>query len=87
MAGIELEVVMLLKSADGKDVTIPIADATERVAGALDMLLSNGGYDGGHHKMWTIDQAIRILAGQHYGDVIKWYEEDGQYTWDTGIAP
>ena len=58
---------------------------------ALDTLLDLGGFDGGHHKMWAIDQAIRILAGDNYDKIIAEYcdGEDGSetYEWDIGIAP
>ena len=43
--------------------------------------------DGSHHKMWTIDQMVRILLGTEYEKFIKEYEGDGEYEWDIGIAP
>ena len=55
------------------------------------MALDHGGVDGGHHKMWVIDQVVRILTGENYDEIIKESEagEDGPntYKWDTGIAP
>ena len=47
--------------------------------------------DGAHHKMWVIDQMLRVLLGQDkYGKFIESYETpDGEdyYTWDVGIVP
>lgn len=43
--------------------------------------------DGGHHKMWVIDQMMRILLGSKYDNFVKEYEEDGEYEWNIGIAP
>lgn len=34
-----------------------------RIDDALDMILHHGGYDGGHHKHWVLDQVVRILTG------------------------
>lgn len=38
-------------------------DYQNRVQKALEVAFNNGGYDGSHHKMWTIDQMVRILTG------------------------
>jgi len=50
-----------------------------------------GGFDGSHHKMWVIDQMVRILAGDRYEEWVKSFcdGEDGPntYEWDCGIAP
>lgn len=58
---------------------------------AIDLAIRYGGTDGGHHKMWVIDQMIRILAGKKYKKIIKDAKagEDGPdtYDWDEGIAP
>jgi len=55
--------------------------------------------DGGHHKMWVIDQMIRVLLQDQYDKFIKEYEQcgcnphiddgycDGGYEWNVGIAP
>ena len=63
----------------------------KRVKCAIDLACSYGDIAGGHHKMWVIDQMVRILAGDQYTEVIK-AACDGQdgphtYDWDTGIAP
>lgn len=64
---------------------------TDRIELAAEMLLHNGGFDGDHHKMWAIDQALRLLLGDRYDQAIaEWRDgEDGPetYDWDTGIAP
>lgn len=63
----------------------------ERIQLAIDCGLSYGSIDGDHHKMWTIDQMLRILAGDRYGQLITDYRDgaDGPetYSWDTGVAP
>jgi len=35
----------------------------ERIQAALDIASSYGGIDGAHHKMWVIDQMVRVLTG------------------------
>ena len=63
----------------------------DKIKKALAIARDLGGIDGGHHKMWVIDQMIRVLTGDDYN---KWVEdycdgEDGPdtYEWDEGIAP
>jgi hypothetical protein len=34
----------------------------ERIAAALDMAMQYGQIDGNHHKMWVIDQMVRLLT-------------------------
>ena len=55
--------------ADGPDITIfpPKKVAAEWLAGdrvekAIELGFEYGSIDGGHHKMWVIDQMIRILT-------------------------
>lgn len=67
----------------------------EKIIKAIEMLVSYGSEDGSHHKMWAIDQAVRILAGDDYERVIdQWkrdpHEPDNEelwHEWDEGIAP
>lgn len=64
----------------------------EKIDEAVDMILGCGHIDGGHHKMWVLDQTLRILVGDQYDSIIAAFEdadEDGEntYDWDTGIAP
>lgn len=68
-----------------------MTDIQERVDEALTLAREFGNTDGGHHKMWVIDQMVRALTGDSYG---QWVAEtcDGEdgpetYWWDEGIAP
>lgn len=62
-----------------------------RATEAIVLGLQYGGTDGAHHKMWVIDQMIRILAGDNYDAWIKeacrGEDGDNTYSWDCGIAP
>ena len=63
----------------------------ERIDKALEIAIRYGQIDGGHHKMWVIDQMVRILTGDEYETIVKesCNGEDGPHTyeWDTGIVP
>ncbi len=58
---------------------------------ALDLILRYGSIDGGHHKMWVLDQVVRALTGDKYDEWVVEAKagEDGPetYEWDEGIAP
>lgn len=54
---------------------------------ATRMILTYGGIDGAHHKMWVLDQVLRILNLENYETVLKEFDPDDEYGWDTGIAP
>ena len=58
---------------------------------AIELAFGYGGIDGAHHKMWVIDQMVRILAGSRYGEYVvsACLDEHGNevYEWDTGIEP
>jgi hypothetical protein len=62
-----------------------------KIAAALKLIEQYGGIDGGHHKMWVIDQVARALTGEGYEQWVKDMKagEDGPdtYGWDEGIAP
>jgi hypothetical protein len=62
-----------------------------RVERALDLIQRYGGFDGGHHKQWVLDQVVRALTEDGYGAWVADFEngEDGPHTyeWDKGIAP
>lgn len=45
-----------------KTPTEPKTEA-DRIQEAIQIGINYGGYDGGHHKMWVIDQMIRALTG------------------------
>jgi hypothetical protein len=62
-----------------------------RIEAALEIAHRYGTIDGGHHKMWVIDQMVRALTGDGYTNWVIEYEigddPDDTYEWDTGIAP
>lgn len=64
---------------------------SERIEKAIELAIRYGGIDGIHHKMWVIDQMLRILCGDKYDEVIREANdgEDGPdtYSWEVGIAP
>lgn len=57
-----------------------------RVRKAVELALVYGRTDGAHHKMWVIDQMLRIMLGNKYRKCIDSYCA-GEHIWDTGIAP
>lgn len=66
----------------------------EKIDKALDIAFRYGQVDGGHHKVWVIDQMVRALCGsdEKYKKWVKEYcgpdpETGDEYLWDTGIAP
>ena len=66
----------------------------KRIDEAVEIALDCSQYDGDHHKMWVIDQMLRVLLGENkYKKTIeKWCEEetedeDWPASWDEGIAP
>lgn len=59
----------------------------KRIEDALDLAWQYGQIDGGHHKMWVIDQMVRVLLGDEYEKWVQEYEGDDEYEWDVGIAP
>lgn len=68
-----------------------IQELEEERKRVLDLIFEYGQIDGGHHKMWVIDQIVRILTKDGYNEWVKNYvydEETGDiYSWDKGIAP
>lgn len=65
--------------------------SSQRIGKAIELAVQYGGIDGSHHKMWVIDQMIRILAGDDYQKIIAdaCDGEDGPntYDWDEGTPP
>ena len=57
----------------------------------LEMIEQWGGFDGGHHKQWLLNNIVREITGDEYEQwVAEWEDgEDGPetYSWDVGIAP
>lgn len=68
-----------------------VKELEEESKKVLDLIFEYGQIDGEHHKMWVIDQIVRILTKDKYNEWIKNYvydEETGDtYSWDKGIAP
>jgi hypothetical protein len=63
----------------------------EKIAAALEIITLYGGIDGGHHKQWVLDQAVRALTGDGYAEWVR-EQRDGEdgpdtYEWDEGIPP
>lgn len=58
-----------------------------------------GAFDGGHHKMWVIDQMVRALLGvkkeggtnkayeKWVKDFEQWENDEPTYEWDVGTPP
>ena len=68
-----------------------IQEQEKQISAALDLAFEYAQIDGGHHKMWVIDQMVRKLTGNNYKEWVDNYEYDEEteeeYDWDTGIAP
>ncbi len=68
-----------------------VMDERKIIDKAIDMLIRYGGVDGAHHKDYAIDQALRILCGPRYEEIIKesCNGEDGPNTYahNIGIPP
>ncbi len=75
----------------GDDMSYVRTEVSDKTQEAIDLAIQFGGIDGSHHKMWVIDQMLRILLGDKYAETIKEIcnGEDGPntYEWDEGIAP
>lgn len=65
----------------------------DRVDKAIDLAWDYGQIDGDHHKMWVIDQMVRIIFGdkEKYKEWVNEYEKTDEYgdkySWEIGIAP
>lgn len=69
----------------------------DKIKQAVEVIAQYGWIDGGHHKQWVLDQALRVLLGTGYAKFIeenfveKTIEPDGTEQiyngWDVGIAP
>lgn len=74
---------------------LDIDELRTRIDDALNYAYGYGVIDGSHHKMWVIDQMVRVLLGskEAYDEWVAAYEgepnEDGEkeYDWDPGVAP
>ena len=65
------------------------SDPQERIDAAVEVALQYAQTDGGHHKMWVIDQMLRELLGNEYEARIERYQynEEDPYEWDEGTPP
>ncbi len=63
----------------------------QKIEKALGVIIQYGGIDGAHHKQWVLDQIVRALTGNDYGnwvvDFCRGEEGPNTYEWDEGIAP
>ncbi len=65
-----------------------MSDAQNKLDRIETMILSYGEIDGAHHKMWVLDQVMRIVWGDEYDAKMADFNSDPGYdNWDTGIAP
>jgi len=65
-------------------------DEQKKIDDAIALALQYGDIDGGHHKMWVIDQILRILADDYeklISDANAGEDGPDTYSWDEGIAP
>ena len=54
----------------------------ERIEEALEAA-KDAEFEGGHHRMWVIDQMVRALIPEGYAEWVEALD----FEWDTGIAP
>lgn len=87
----QIGAIPLLKDFIKREISTAISDERGKIRKAIELGIRYGQIDGSHHKMWTIDQMIRILAGEKYDEIIteskKGEDGDNTYNWDIGIAP
>lgn len=58
----------------------------QRIQAAVELGIQYGQIDGSHHRLWVIDQMLRLLLGDKYDEAIA--ERNGdEYDWDVGIPP
>ena len=67
--------------------TVTCTAVPEPITRALEIAFDYGQVDGAHHKAWVIDQMVQALTGDRYDRWVEEYTDDGEYEWDTGIAP
>lgn len=69
------------------ELTSLITDHPEKIAEGIDKAIRFAGIDGGHHKVWLIDQLMRGITGENYEKFLDLYNVPEYDEWDTGIAP
>ena len=50
-------------------------------------MVINAALEAPHHRQWYLDQALRLLAGDEYRELVKRFESHFGDKWDLGIAP
>lgn len=67
------------------------AELQKRINIALEVACQFGPTEGGHHKMWVIDQMVRALTGDNYEQWVKsgsiYYGGQHFEEWETGVIP
>lgn len=61
---------------------LEVHEKIERIKAVLDIIKEYGGYDGGRHKQWVLDQVVRTLLGCNE-EYFNWVPSG----WDEGISP
>ena len=67
-----------------------VSKCQDRIDAACGLAWEYGQIDGGHHKMWVIDQMLRALLADRYDAWVADYcrgSDGNEYEWDKGIAP
>ena len=54
---------------------------------AVAIAFENVTTDGDHHRLWMIDQMVRILSGSGYEEFCRMFRYMFGEEWLTGIAP
>ena len=62
------------------------AELTKRTNEAIALAICYGQTDVSDHRLWVIDQMVRILAGDEYDQIIA-YACDGCGDWKVGTPP
>lgn len=59
----------------------------ERVKEAVRIAVYAMGVDGDHHRVWTLDQIVRLLAAEDYKNVVENFKANTGKDWGVGIEP
>ena len=64
---------------------------SDKIEAVLTLALRFGSIGGDHHRVWLLDQMVRVMTGDGYDAwvVAAKVGEDGPetYSWDEGTAP
>ena len=71
-----------------------MTEQQQKINKAITLIIGHSQVEGGHHKLWVIDQVLRVLAGDEYEKVIFIHnmgrvcsDEEEVNMWNCGIAP